>query len=56
MDKKRRDFLKIAGVSTLAGLGGTTVVDRLVSGTSPGQARASKKADSGHDGEHETVA
>jgi len=56
MDKKRRDFLKIAGVSTLAGLGGTTVVDRLVSGTSPGLARASKKADSSHDGGHETVA
>jgi len=56
MDKKRRDFLKIAGVSTLAGLGGTTVVDRLVSGTSPGLARASKKADSNHDGGHETVA
>ena len=56
MDKKRRDFLKIAGVSTLAGLGGTTVVDRLVSGTSPVQSRASKKVDSGHGGGHEVAA
>ncbi len=43
MDKKRRDFLKIAGVSTLAGLGGTVVVDRLVSGSSPVTARATKE-------------
>ncbi len=49
MDKKRRDFLKIAGVSTLAGLGGTAVVDRLVSGTSPVQSRAAKKENAGHD-------
>jgi len=41
MDKKRRDFLKVAGISTLAGLGGTTVVDRFVSGTSPVAAHAS---------------
>ncbi len=45
MDKKRRDFLKIAGATTLAGLGGPAVVERLVTGTSPAQARA------GH-GEH----
>jgi len=40
MDKKRRDFLKIAGVTTLAGLGGTAVVDRLMTGSSPVNARA----------------
>ena len=40
MDTKRRDFLKIAGATTLAGLGGPVVVERLVSGTSPAQARA----------------
>ncbi len=54
MDKKRRDFLKIAGVSTLAGLGGTAVVDRLVSGTSPVQSDAAKHADNaqaGHEAE-----
>ena len=45
MDKKRRDFLKIAGVTTLAGLGGTAVVDRLVSGSSPVQARAAHEVD-----------
>ena len=50
MDKKRRDFLKIAGVSTLAGLGGTAVVDRLVSGSSPVQSRAAKEIDPGHGG------
>ena len=33
MDKKRREFLKIAGLSTLAGLGGTVIVDELVAGT-----------------------
>ena len=35
MDKKRREFLKIAGISTLAGLGAPAVVDRLVSGSYP---------------------
>ena len=34
MDKNRRNFLKVAGISTLAGLGGTAVVDRLVGGAS----------------------
>jgi Fe-S-cluster-containing dehydrogenase component len=34
MDTKRRNFLKVAGISTLAGLGGTAVVERLVSGSS----------------------
>ncbi|WP_028579530.1 sulfate reduction electron transfer complex DsrMKJOP subunit DsrO [Desulfogranum japonicum] len=48
MDKKRRDFLKVAGISTLAGLGGTAVVDRLVSGTHPSVANAS----GGHGEEH----
>ena len=38
MDTKRRDFLKVAGLTTLAGLGGTTVVDRLVAGVSVAQA------------------
>lgn len=56
MDKKRRDFLKIAGASTLAGLGGTVVVDRLVSGTSPVQSRAAKEVESGHGGGHEAAA
>ncbi|WP_457573157.1 sulfate reduction electron transfer complex DsrMKJOP subunit DsrO [Desulfolithobacter sp.] len=46
MDKKRRDFLKIAGVSTLAGLGGATVAGRLVSGSSPVQARAAHVVES----------
>ncbi|MGI6639150.1 MAG: sulfate reduction electron transfer complex DsrMKJOP subunit DsrO [Desulfobulbus sp.] len=32
MDKKRRNFLKIAGISTLAGLGATTGLGRLVGG------------------------
>jgi molybdopterin-containing oxidoreductase family iron-sulfur binding subunit len=47
MDKKRRDFLKVAGVTTLAGLGGTAVVDRLVSGSSPVQANAAHAVDPG---------
>ncbi len=33
MDKKRRDFLKIAGISTLAGLGASTGLGRLIGGT-----------------------
>jgi len=60
MDKKRREFLKIAGISTLAGLGAPAVVDRLVSGTQPLAARAAtevthgggdneKAAESGHE-------
>ncbi len=32
MDKNRRNFLKVAGITTLAGLGGSTVIDRLVTG------------------------
>jgi molybdopterin-containing oxidoreductase family iron-sulfur binding subunit len=40
MDKNRRNFLKVAGISTLAGLGGTAVVDRLVGGASIAQAVA----------------
>lgn len=32
MDRKRRDFLKIAGISTLAGLGATTGLGRLIGG------------------------
>ena len=51
MDKKRRNFLKVAGISTLAGLGGPAVVDRLVSGTNPVQASAAKKADIAAHGE-----
>jgi len=45
MDEKRRNFLKVAGISTLAGLGGTAVVDRLVAGS--GIAHASGSA--GHE-------
>jgi molybdopterin-containing oxidoreductase family iron-sulfur binding subunit len=49
MDKKRREFLKIAGISTLAGLGAPAVVDRLVSGTNPLIARAAVEVESsGH--------
>lgn len=33
MDKTRRNFLKVAGISTIAGFGGTAVIDRLVAGT-----------------------
>lgn len=40
MDKKRREFLKIAGVSTLVGLGGIAGVDRFVSGASPVPSKA----------------
>jgi molybdopterin-containing oxidoreductase family iron-sulfur binding subunit len=40
MDNKRRNFLKIAGVSTLAGLGGTAVFDRFIAGTVPASAKA----------------
>lgn len=40
MDTNRRNFLKVAGISTLAGLGGTAVVERLVSGAGVAQAAA----------------
>ncbi|NIA05781.1 MAG: 4Fe-4S dicluster domain-containing protein [Proteobacteria bacterium] len=46
MDKKRREFLKIAGISTLAGLGGTAVIDRLATGASPARARAAYEINS----------
>lgn len=40
MDNKRRNFLKVAGISTLAGLGGTAVIDRLVNGSNIAHASA----------------
>jgi Fe-S-cluster-containing dehydrogenase component len=40
MDTNRRNFLKVAGISTLAGLGGTVVVERLVGGSSLAHAAA----------------
>lgn len=43
MDKKRREFLKIAGISTLAGLGAPAVVDRLVNGSYPSTAEAARE-------------
>ena len=39
MDKKRRDFLKIAGISTLAGLTGPTVFERLLRDGEAGRVR-----------------
>ncbi len=48
MDTKRRDFLKVAGLTTLAGLGGTTVVDRLVAGVNVAHASSA----GGHGTEH----
>ena len=54
MDKKRREFLKIAGISTLAGLGGQAVVTRLVTGDTPVNARADEHESTGreHDDSH----
>ncbi len=43
MDKKRREFLKIAGISTLAGLSAPAVVDRMVSGSFPLAAKAAQE-------------
>lgn len=47
MDTNRRNFLKVAGISTLAGLGGTAVVERLVTGTGVAHATTA-----GHGTEH----
>jgi len=55
MDKKRREFLKIAGISTLAGLGAPAVVDRLVTGTSPLIARAAREVTHGESGGEKTA-
>jgi len=49
MDKKRREFLKIAGISTLAGLGAPAVVDRLVTGSYPPAARAAREVTHGEE-------
>ena len=51
MDKKRREFLKIAGISTLAGLGAPAVVDGLISGSFPAVARAAKEVTGNGHGE-----
>ncbi len=56
MDKKRREFLKIAGISTLAGLGAPAVVDRFVSGSSPLMARAAMEVETGGHGGSEKEA
>ncbi|MCL2790165.1 MAG: 4Fe-4S dicluster domain-containing protein [Desulfobulbus sp.] len=45
MDTNRRNFLKVAGLTTLAGLGGTAVVDRLVTGAGVAQASAGESHD-----------
>lgn len=41
MDTNRRNFLKVAGISTLVGLGGTAVADHLVAGAGIAQASSS---------------
>ena len=51
MDKKRREFLKIAGISTLAGLGAPAVVDRIVAGSSPLVAKATSEGGHGEPAE-----
>ena len=48
MDNKRRDFLKVAGISTLAGLGGTAVIDRLVNASNIAHASVAAGTDAGH--------
>lgn len=48
MDNKRRNFLKVAGISTLAGLGGTAIVDRLVAGTNIAQAASAASQGTDH--------
>jgi len=48
MDNKRRNFLKVAGISTLAGLGGTAIVDRLVAGTNIAQAASTESHGTDH--------
>ena len=48
MDTKRRDFLKVAGISTLAGLGGTAVIDRLVNASNIAHASVAAGTDAGH--------
>jgi molybdopterin-containing oxidoreductase family iron-sulfur binding subunit len=48
MDNKRRNFLKVAGISTLAGLGGTAIVDRLVAGTNIAQAASTASHGTDH--------
>lgn len=40
MDQKRRNFLKVAGISTLAGLGAATGVGRLIGGAESAMAAA----------------
>lgn len=41
MDMKRRDFLKIAGLSTLAGVAAPSAVNMLLRGETPPSANAS---------------
>ncbi|MDH4316904.1 MAG: 4Fe-4S dicluster domain-containing protein [Desulfobulbaceae bacterium] len=52
MDKNRRNFLKVAGISTLAGLGAPAIVDRVISG----KAGADVFASGGNGGHHEAEA
>ena len=44
MDQKRRDFLKAAGISTLAGLGASAGLGRLMEGLGAAEAHASEAA------------
>ena len=47
MDKTRRNFLKVAGISTIAGFGGTAVIDRLVAGAHVAHASGAQGTGSG---------
>jgi len=44
MDMKRRDFLKIAGISTIAGLGAPAALEMLLKGDAPASSFASSAA------------
>jgi len=52
MDKKRREFLKIAGISTLAGIGAPTVVNQFLRGAEAGQAMAAAQGETRAGGAH----
>ena len=47
----RRNFLKVAGISTLAGLGAPAIVDRVISGKGDGEVFASGGAAGHHEAE-----
>lgn len=56
MDKKRRNFLKVAGITTVAGLGAPSILGRFLGAPEAVAARTAEHGEAAHGGEHGAAA